>query len=268
MRRNEHERKKRGASLPRARQERTLSREDAIEKKPWWRHMGVTAVAILFMAGFLWLLATDQYLLLFRVFGGLFGAVGLAGLVHGWWSHAQGRRNGAWLPLEGAVLNSRLDVQTDRPSSRSTAGPIETYWPRIDFEYPFQGATYRSNRIIFAQVNFPRQQAEELVARNPVGARVQVFIDPEHPSQAILQRGTAGEARQYATSFIVGGVFLFIGFAFWFLAPPIPAVRGAYFNQGQGDFDGAIRDYGEAIRLQPDNPGEHVRGRNSGECIS
>lgn len=223
--------------------------------KLWW------PIVILFFGGFIWLGFTGRILLLLWLFGGLFAAVGLHALLYGWWSRTQARRSEYWFPAEGRVLSSQVEVRTDT-SSDSPRTAIDTYWPSIEYEYEFQGETYRSDRIILVEVNYPRKKAEALVARNPVGARVQVYVDPSHPRRAVLEKGLAGQERQYSIFMIVGGIFLPIGLLLCFLAPYVSDSDSSHYKLGtallnKGDLDGAAHEFREAIRLKPDDPYAH-----------
>lgn len=227
----------------------------AIYDKVWW------LAAVLFFGGFIWLGFTGRILLLLRLFGALFAVVGLHAILYGWWSRTQARRSEYWFPAEGRVLNSQVEVRADT-SSDSPRTAIDTYWPRIEYEYQFQGETYRSDRIILVEVNYPRKQAEALVARNPVGARVQVYVDPDHPRRAVLEKGLAGEERQYSIFLIAGGIFLPVGLLICFFAPYLSDSDRSHYNLGtallnKGDLDGAAKEFREAIRLKPGDPYAH-----------
>jgi len=211
-----------------------MSEQDNVHPTPSSDRSGailynVARVAFFFFFGaFLYFMFTNQILLMLRLFGGVFAAVGVAGLAHGLWSLRMARQSEDWFPVEGVIVGSRLDVKTDQPAhvghpTRVGEPAIDTYWPRIEFEYQFEGETYRSDRIIFANVNFPRQRAEELVAQNPMGARVQVYVDRNHPRQAVLEKGTATEAKTYLKALIAGVILTLIGLGLWFLAPHLAA---------------------------------------------
>jgi len=227
----------------------------AVYNRLWW------PIVILFFGGFLWLGVTHRIVLLLRIFGGVFAVAGLHALLYGWWSRVEARRSEYWFPVEGRVLSSRVEVRADTGSD-SPRTAIDTFWPCIEYEYQFQGETYHSDRIILVEVNYPRKRAEALVARNPVGARVQVYVDPDHPRRAVLEKGLAGAERQYNIFLIVGGVFLPVGLLLWFVAPYAPGREDRHYNLGtallnKGDLDGAAKEFREAIRLKPDNPYAH-----------
>ena len=217
-------------------------------------------VFFLFFGAVIWLGFTDRILLMIRMFGVLSALAGLHALLYGWWSRVEARRSEYWFPAEGRVLSSRVEVRAEIGSD-SPRTATDTFWPCIEYEYQFQGETYHSNKIILVEVNYPREQAEAIVARNPVGARVQVYVDPDHPRRAVLEKGLAGEEKQYAKFLIVGGIFLPIGLFLWFVAPHLAPDR-SHYNLGttllsKGDWDGAAREFREAIRLQPNDPFAH-----------
>ena len=226
-----------------------------VYNKLWW------PIVILFFGGFIWLGFTGRILLLLRLFGALFAVAGLHAILYGWWSRTQARRSEYWFPAEGRVLSSQVEVRTDT-SSDPPRTAIDTYWPSIEYEYEFRGGTYRSDRIILVEVNYPRKQADALVARNPVGARVQVYVDPSHPRRAVLEKGLAGQERQYSIFLIVGGIFLPVGLLLCFLAPNLSDSDSSHYKLGtallkKGDLDGAAHEFREAIRLKPDDPYAH-----------
>lgn len=217
-------------------------------------------VFFLWFGAVIWLGFTGRILLMIRMFGGLFALAGLHALLYGWWSRVEARRSEYWFPAEGRVLSSRVEVRAEIGSD-SPQKAIDTFWPCIEYEYQFQGETYHSDRIILVEVNYPRKQAEALVARNPVGARVQVFVDPDHPRRAVLEKGLAGQEKQYRLFLIAGGIFLPAGLLLWFVAPHLAPDR-SHYNLGttllnKGDWDGASREFREAIRLQPEDPYAH-----------
>ena len=58
-----------------------------------------------------------------------------------------------------------------------------------------------------------------------MGEPTVVSVDPDHPHRAVLEKGTAGERKGYATPFNVGAIFLLAGVGLWFFGPRIPWPR-------------------------------------------
>jgi hypothetical protein len=46
----------------------------------------------------------------------------------------------------------------------------------VTYDYEYQGQSYQSQRIIVANVNWPKKEAEEAVARYPVHSEVTVWV--------------------------------------------------------------------------------------------
>ena len=92
------------------------------------------------------------------------------------------------------------------------------------------------------------------MARNPVGAGV--YVDPDHPRQAVLEKEVAGEAKQYAKPFLVGAIITLVGLGHWFLAPHLAAPRPSHVKQGYNVnhwIRDAVRTQSKVLRLDPSN---------------
>ncbi len=65
------------------------------------------------------------------------------------------------------------------------------WWqPELNYEYRFGGQTYRSSGIRYLMPPFYRaEDARQIQASYPQGARVRAAINPKNPSQSILEPG-------------------------------------------------------------------------------
>jgi hypothetical protein len=148
---------------------------------------------------------------------------GIATLIYVERMRQQQRRSRSWAPVEGRVLSSAIEAEThrSRPVSGSavTGGDITTYFPSVEYAYEYQGTSYQSQRIITVNINWPKKEAEEAVARYPVGASVTVWVNPDHPDQAVLETSLERYTQKYRMAFFIGAVFLIAGTAGWFIAP-------------------------------------------------
>lgn len=111
----------------------------------------------------------------------------------------------SWQPVTCTILSS--DVQRHR-SSKST-----TYRVDIFYEYEFNGRTYQSSRYKFAPGSTSGYSAKaEVVRRYQKGSRATCFVDPQRPSQAVLERGATPDLwiGLIPLMFTVGGVTGFI----------------------------------------------------------
>jgi hypothetical protein len=135
----------------------------------------------------------------------------------------QQRRSRFWTPVQGQVQASRVEkeILRSRPGHHSpiTGGGIATYFPRIEYTYEYQGFPYLSKRIITVNINWPKKEAEEAVARYPEGASVTVWVDPNRPAQAVLETSMERYARKYRIAFFIGAAFLLVGIIGWFISP-------------------------------------------------
>ena len=90
-------------------------------------------------------------------------------------SAAQERR---WKRVTGKVLVSRVEFQW------------EDYQPIVEYVYCHNGIEYRGKKVRSHLVvyNF-KGPARRLCARYPLGASVDVYIDPNNPSRSVLEPG-------------------------------------------------------------------------------
>jgi hypothetical protein len=118
----------------------------------------------------------------------------------------RGKQSETWPFTEGEVVSSHVKSRHDSDGDTS-------YSAAVRYEYEVNGTTYVSRTISFgSKLYFGRFSAEEVVATYPVGEKVTVYYDPNHPKIATLEPGISGG------SFVVLGlsaVFLVAGL--WFL---------------------------------------------------
>lgn len=127
-------------------------------------------------------------MLLFEMSIGPIGlsAAGLAALWGGFEWRDRARRMSAWPSVRGRVTGSALVTDHTPMEDGSPA-----YYPRIDYQYVVAGLEYRGQRRSLINVGgggLTRGVAQRVLARYPVGSEVAVFYDPQHPSEAILER--------------------------------------------------------------------------------
>ncbi|MBD3241160.1 MAG: DUF3592 domain-containing protein [Chitinivibrionales bacterium] len=100
-------------------------------------------------------------------------------------NHFRSSRSPSWLSTEGTVVATSID---ERSSSESVGREYHVY---VKYIYVIDGEYYASSQVGFT---FPfnygdRADAEKVVAKYPVGERVQVFYDPQRPQDACLEPG-------------------------------------------------------------------------------
>jgi hypothetical protein len=82
-----------------------------------------------------------------------------------------------------------------------------TYYPHIEYTYPISGQAYNSKQIAFggAQGFNSPNQAQSTLAKYPINSPVQVFYNPQNPSEAVLERAAGGGAK---TTQVIGVILL------------------------------------------------------------
>jgi hypothetical protein len=118
----------------------------------------------------------------------------------GSWKRAEETRT--WKPVEAIIIASQ--VLTDRPSPHS---PLK-FTPDVHYRYTFEGETHTSTRI--KRVDGPsshKSKAEEVIARYPPGKPVNCFVNPAHPTFAILEHDTRAALYSiwFPLLFVAGG---------------------------------------------------------------
>lgn len=188
----------------------------AVWGKLWW------LFGIVLMGGF-FLLANKNPALLVRLFSLPFILAGIAMLFYVERMRRQQHKSRSWMPVQGRILNSKVEVEVlrSRPGSRSsmTMGGITTYTPHVEYTYSYQGTPYQAKRIITVNINWPKKEAEAAVSRYPTGASVTVWVNPDYPQQAVLEPGMRHYTKKYKAAFFIGFLLVVAGAVSWFILP-------------------------------------------------
>lgn len=96
-----------------------------------------------------------------------------------------------WPTTTGTILSSVAEPR--RTSAADGRAQTATIWSSvIEYSYRVQDRDYHGTRLAFgADVAGPRDLAEKVVARYPVGSKVTVHFDPANPSVAVLDTHVA-----------------------------------------------------------------------------
>ena len=119
----------------------------------------------------------------------------------------------SWLTATGIVTTSEI--------RETRSGDGYSYSPRILYDYQVEDETYSSGRITVADGGSGRsERAESMVEQYPVGEEVEVFYNPEIPSQSLLERSVPTTVRFInwgGMAFAAIGVLVIIRTLFRFL---------------------------------------------------
>jgi len=147
--------------------------------------------------------AAFQFALAPLLFGAVFAGMGGFVLVRLVQQLLRGPRSAAWPSVQGRIEQSEV---------RETAG--EQRLPHLRYRYQVDGQDHEGRHVDWAVRRMPREAAEALVARYPVGAAVEVFYDPAKPAIAVLEPGSDHNQRLAAIlGGIAAGAFLLLGLA-------------------------------------------------------
>jgi Protein of unknown function (DUF3592) len=126
----------------------------------------------------------SQHALFWTTVGAALCALFAAGLLHSLikaWRRIAASR--AWPVASGQIVVSAVDVPQTHDSDDATDCTA-----RIRYRYRVAGKDYESDSVTpGGGAMLRRQFAEELVARYPVGAHVDVTYDPQAPERAVLE---------------------------------------------------------------------------------
>ena len=107
----------------------------------------------------------------------------------------------SWEEVPCRIVSSRVESHS---SSDGT-----TYSVEITYTYNWRGRSYTSDRYHFADMSSGgRTGKERVVSRYPAGAERVCYVDPDHPSEAILSRDLG-----WIPFFVIpfGGIFALVG---------------------------------------------------------
>ena len=167
--------------------------------------------------GFFYLGSTDPGLLL-KSFSALFAVCGVGTILYGFRTRRLQEQSQSWLPTRGVVLSSEVEIETRTSHGGSHPTTFTFYRPSVTYDYEYQGKKFQSRRIIVANINWPKKEAEEAIERYPANSEVSVWVNPNRPNMAVLEHGMAGKSRKYLLVFLVGILFLSIAIVSGFSA--------------------------------------------------
>lgn len=139
----------------------------------------------------------------FAAVGGFMFVMALVPTLHDAWRMQQ------WIPVEAEVVSAELKTSPSDDSDDS-----DTFQAVAHYRYRYDGADYDGHRVAINDEgsdnigNFQQQRAAELMAARNAGVPVQVWVNPDDPSESVYHRGIrAGLLGMYALfTFVFGGV--------------------------------------------------------------
>lgn len=104
-----------------------------------------------------------------------------------------------WPTVNGKVIYATVET---RHSHSSHGGTTTSYYPKVTYEYTVNGQRYQNSRISFGlEVGLGNYNAVlRKVATYPINSTVQIYYDPNDPSQTVLEKNSPSSK-----------IFLFVG---------------------------------------------------------
>ena len=111
-----------------------------------------------------------------------------------------------WTPTDGVVIDSGVDVSTG-----GKGGATYCLW--VDYQYTFENMTYNGYVVSYSQDNSCDSWSADADEDYPPGSDVTVFVNPDNPSEAVLENGFSGIDFGVCCvfPFVIIGIILLVG---------------------------------------------------------
>jgi hypothetical protein len=97
-----------------------------------------------------------------------------------------GLQSERWPVTEGTIQSAAIN--------RHVAGRGgHTYDVDISYSYQINGQNFLGNQLAFGDIDWFSSQNQTILARYPVGKKIQVHYSPNNPQLAVLEAGIVGE---------------------------------------------------------------------------
>jgi len=114
------------------------------------------------------------------ILGAGLGGSGLLQVLRAW-------RCQRWPRVEGRVLETEIRVFAGTRAAGGGGSGKSSHQPIVRYRYRWQDRDYESDVRCYGDYAGPRDRAERIVARYPVGADVRVAVCPHQPERAVLE---------------------------------------------------------------------------------
>ena len=146
------------------------------------------------------------------------GSASAIALVCGAWMLARARATNHWRAVEGEIINGTL-VRYTRGTYSLMLPERSLYRARLEYSYSVAGKEYTASRIYFGANEWQggnEDRAHEFLLDYPRGARVQVYVDPDRPTESVLVRGHDNMGKAFLQISAVAAVIAVLA---WLVSP-------------------------------------------------
>lgn len=123
------------------------------------------------------------------ILGFIFLLMGVIFLVIGLVATRRAKTAQSWPSMPGTVNRSEVVEHEDTDSE---GGSTVTFEPVVEYQYAVMGQPFTGKRIAFGANRFNYKKAVEIAARYPIGARVNVYYNPDKPKDSTLETTASG----------------------------------------------------------------------------
>lgn len=100
--------------------------------------------------------------------------------------HALSAASAGWPSVSGLITSSSLETRRQRVgSAHGSKVRLE-----VAYEYVVDDRVFENDRVRFDQDRLSSAEKELLVRTHPVGKKVQVYYNPDRPTESVLVRGS------------------------------------------------------------------------------
>lgn len=116
-----------------------------------------------------------------------------------------------WSVCEGTITHSEIDIRTREVKKNDRWRTETTYHAMIEYSYEINDTVYSSDNISFGGRSSGRDDVNQTVAYYHKGKTVDVYFDPETPSESVLEPGvTSGAYMPLTIGLFFAAVGIFI----------------------------------------------------------
>lgn len=127
--------------------------------------------------------------------------LGAGGAIYGVILRGRGEDTLRWPSVRGKVYASRVVEEQSRDADNETM-----YRPDIRYEYVVDGKEFAAKRLALEDTSASwRSYADGVVSRFPIGREVEIFYNPDNPSEALLE---PKDAVKWGVVFLVAGIVI------------------------------------------------------------
>ena len=141
------------------------------------------------------------------MFSFVFLIIGVSLVLINFFARKKAQESIGWPATNGEITHAGVRRESSVDADGDTS---YSYYPDVQYRFRAAGQEFVGDKITFGmRTGYGRSsKAQEIANRYPVGSRVQVYYNPQKPSEAVLDRS----AKNSVVLLIVGGVMVLLGF--------------------------------------------------------